>query len=160
MWLQPEEVLLAGALWLSERANPFFILQRRRGHGRGGGLSGQSGSTFSAPRPHRPVHRTHSAVHTTTQSLRSSDGRVVTGRCSDARHTRDWLMFLKAALLFCHLSVCAVGLLVGTLDVVLDSSARVAPYRILLQTADSQIYWNIACGESFVPRASEHWVFQ
>lgn len=47
MWLQPEEVLLAGALWLSERANPFFILQRRRGHGRGGGLSGQSGSTGS-----------------------------------------------------------------------------------------------------------------
>lgn len=42
--------------------------------------------------------------------------------------------------------LCA-GLLVGTLDVVLDSSARVAPYRILLQTADSQIYWNIACGE-------------
>ncbi|XP_068181428.1 TBC1 domain family member 9B isoform X1 [Antennarius striatus] len=79
MWIQPEEVLLAGALWVSERANPFFILQRRRGHGRGGGLS---------------------------------------------------------------------GLLVGTLDVVLDSSARVAPYRILLQTADSQIYWNIACGES------------
>lgn len=44
-------------------------------------------------------------------------------------------------------SLCT-GLLVGTLDVVLDSSARVAPYRILLQTADSQIYWNIACGES------------
>lgn len=38
---------------------------------------------------------------------------------------------------------------------VLDSSARVAPYRILLQTADSQIYWNIACGESFRPRASD-----
>lgn len=38
---------------------------------------------------------------------------------------------------------------------VLDSSARVAPYRILLQTADSQIYWNIACGESFGPRASD-----
>lgn len=31
---------------------------------------------------------------------------------------------------------------------VLDSSARVAPYRILLQTADSQIFWNVACGES------------
>lgn len=42
MWIQPEEVLLAGALWVSERANPFFILQRRRGHGRGGGLSGES----------------------------------------------------------------------------------------------------------------------
>lgn len=41
MWINPEEVLLAGALWVSERANPFFILQRRRGHGRGGGLSGK-----------------------------------------------------------------------------------------------------------------------
>ncbi|XP_042274745.1 TBC1 domain family member 9B isoform X1 [Thunnus maccoyii] len=87
MWIQPEEVLLAGALWVSERANPFFILQRRRGHGRGGGLS---------------------------------------------------------------------GLLVGTLDVVLDSSARVAPYRILLQTADSQIYWNIACGSNR-KEITEHW---
>ncbi|CAN9514560.1 unnamed protein product [Ophioblennius macclurei] len=87
MWIHPEEVLLAGALWVSERANPFFVLQRRRGHGRGGGLS---------------------------------------------------------------------GLLVGTLDVVLDSSARVAPYRILLQTADSQIYWNIACGSSR-KEITEHW---
>lgn len=40
------------------------------------------------------------------------------------------------------------GLLVGTLDVVLDSSARVAPYRILYQTPDSLVYWTIACGES------------
>ncbi|XP_062416437.1 TBC1 domain family member 9B isoform X2 [Pungitius pungitius] len=87
MWIQPEEVLMAGALWVSERANPFFILQRRKGHGRGGGLS---------------------------------------------------------------------GLLVGTLDVVLDSSARVAPYRILLQTADSQIYWNVACGSSR-KEITEHW---
>lgn len=38
------------------------------------------------------------------------------------------------------------GLLVGTLDVVLDSSARVAPYRILHQTQDSQIYWTVASG--------------
>ncbi|KAL0594108.1 LINE-1 retrotransposable element ORF1 protein [Plecturocebus cupreus] len=37
------------------------------------------------------------------------------------------------------------GLLVGTLDVVLDSSARVAPYRILYQTPDSLVYWTIAC---------------
>uniref|UniRef100_A0A8D3DDA9 TBC1 domain family member 9B n=1 Tax=Scophthalmus maximus TaxID=52904 RepID=A0A8D3DDA9_SCOMX len=91
MWIQPEEVLLAGALWVSERANPFFILQRRRGHGRGGGLSG------------------------------------------------PW-----------------TSLLVGTLDVVLDSSARVAPYRILLQTSDSQIYWNVACGSSR-KEITEHW---
>jgi len=39
------------------------------------------------------------------------------------------------------------GLLVGTLDVVLDSSARVAPYRILYQTPDSLVYWTIACGK-------------
>jgi len=41
MWLGPEEVLLAGALWVTERANPFFLLQRRRGHGKGGGLTGE-----------------------------------------------------------------------------------------------------------------------
>ncbi|XP_059506547.1 TBC1 domain family member 9B-like isoform X1 [Stegostoma tigrinum] len=87
MWLSPEEVLLANALWVTERANPFFVLQRRKGHGRGGGLT---------------------------------------------------------------------GLLVGTLDVVLDSSARVAPYRILHQTQDSQVYWNIACGTSR-KEITEHW---
>ncbi|KAF1385168.1 hypothetical protein PFLUV_G00127870 [Perca fluviatilis] len=89
MWIHPEEVLLAGPLWVSERANPFFILQRRRGHGRGG--------------------------------------------------------FLRSP-----------GLLVGTLDVVLDSSARVAPYRILLQTADSQMFWTVACGSSR-KEITEHW---
>lgn len=87
MWLSPEEVLLAGALWVTERANPFFLLQRRRGHGKGGGLT---------------------------------------------------------------------GLLVGTLDVVLDSSARVAPYRILHQTLDSQIYWAVACGSSR-KEITKHW---
>ncbi|KAM6474578.1 TBC1 domain family member 9B isoform 2-T2 [Liasis olivaceus] len=87
MWLGPEEVLLANALWITERANPFFLLQRRRGHGKGGGLT---------------------------------------------------------------------GLLVGTLDVVLDSSARVAPYRILHQTQDSQIYWAVACGSSR-QEITEHW---
>ncbi|XP_053555137.1 TBC1 domain family member 8B [Bombina bombina] len=38
------------------------------------------------------------------------------------------------------------GLLVGTLDAVLDSTAKVAPFRILHQTPDSQVYWAIACG--------------
>lgn len=41
MWLAPEEVLVANALWVTERANPFFVLQRRRGHGKGGGLTGE-----------------------------------------------------------------------------------------------------------------------
>lgn len=46
MWVNPEEVLLANALWVTERANPYFILQRRKGHGGdggGGGLAGKSG---------------------------------------------------------------------------------------------------------------------
>lgn len=43
------------------------------------------------------------------------------------------------------------GLLVGTLDVVLDSSARVAPYRILYQAPDSLVYWTIACGKDKCP---------
>lgn len=35
MWLKPEEVLLKNALklWVTERSNDFFLLQRRRGHG-------------------------------------------------------------------------------------------------------------------------------
>ncbi|XP_058704025.1 TBC1 domain family member 8B isoform X1 [Poecile atricapillus] len=81
MWLKPEEVLLKNALklWVQERSNQYFVLQRRRGYGEegGGGLA---------------------------------------------------------------------GLLVGTLDAVLDSTSKVAPFRILHQTPDSQVYWSIACG--------------
>ncbi|XP_051939667.1 TBC1 domain family member 9 [Hippocampus zosterae] len=88
MWVSPEEVLLAGALWITERANPYFILQKRKGHGgEGGGLA---------------------------------------------------------------------GLLVGTLDVVLDSSARMAPYRILYQTPDSLSHWIIAHATSR-KEITEHW---
>uniref|UniRef100_A0A4W6EUW8 TBC1 domain family member 9 n=1 Tax=Lates calcarifer TaxID=8187 RepID=A0A4W6EUW8_LATCA len=89
MWVSPEDVLLAGALWITERANPYFILQKRKGHGDGGGGRG-------------------------------------------------------------------TGLLVGTLDVVLDSSARMAPYRILYQTPDSLVYWIIAHGTSR-KEITEHW---
>uniref|UniRef100_A0A4X2L309 TBC1 domain family member 8B n=1 Tax=Vombatus ursinus TaxID=29139 RepID=A0A4X2L309_VOMUR len=42
----------------------------------------------------------------------------------------------------------ALCLLVGTLDSVLDSTAKVAPFRILHQTPGSQVYWSIACGAS------------
>uniref|UniRef100_A0A8C5AQG2 TBC1 domain family member 9 n=1 Tax=Gadus morhua TaxID=8049 RepID=A0A8C5AQG2_GADMO len=88
MWINPEDVLLASALWITERANPYFILQKRKGHGDGGGG--------------------------------------------------------------------LAGLLVGTMDVVLDSSARVAPYRILYQTPDSLVYWIIAHGTSR-KEITEHW---
>uniref|UniRef100_A0AAQ4QI10 TBC1 domain family member 8B n=1 Tax=Gasterosteus aculeatus aculeatus TaxID=481459 RepID=A0AAQ4QI10_GASAC len=80
MWLKPDEILLKNAfkLWVTEDDNEYFVLQRRRGYGDGGG-----GLT---------------------------------------------------------------GLLVGTLDTVLDSTSKVAPYRILHHTPDSQVYWSIACG--------------
>ncbi|KAF4113462.1 hypothetical protein G5714_006007 [Onychostoma macrolepis] len=90
MWLKPEEVLLKNALklWVTEKSNDYFVLQRRRGYGEdSGGLT---------------------------------------------------------------------GLLVGTLDTVLDSTAKVAPFRILHQTPDSQVYWSIACGAS-LEEISQHW---
>lgn len=49
--MNPEEVLLANALWVTERANPYFILQRRKGHGGdggGGGLAGKGGGGAGA----------------------------------------------------------------------------------------------------------------
>lgn len=50
--MNPEEVLLANALWVTERANPYFILQRRKGHGGdggGGGLAGKGGGRGRVP---------------------------------------------------------------------------------------------------------------
>uniref|UniRef100_A0A3Q4HYZ0 Uncharacterized protein n=1 Tax=Neolamprologus brichardi TaxID=32507 RepID=A0A3Q4HYZ0_NEOBR len=80
MWLNPDEVLLKNVLklWVTERSNDFFLLQRRRGHG-------------------------------------ESNSRIT-------------------------------GLLVGALDNVLDSTARVTPFRILLQVPGSQVSWIIASG--------------
>ncbi|XP_005460942.1 TBC1 domain family member 8B isoform X3 [Oreochromis niloticus] len=90
MWLKPEEILLKNAfkLWVTEKDNEYFVLQRRRGYGEGGG-----GLT---------------------------------------------------------------GLLVGTLDTVLDSTSKVAPYRILHHTPDSQVYWSIACGVT-KEEIVQHW---
>uniref|UniRef100_A0A8C5ACA1 TBC1 domain family member 8 n=1 Tax=Gadus morhua TaxID=8049 RepID=A0A8C5ACA1_GADMO len=90
MWLNPEEVLLKNALklWVTERSNDFFLLQRRRGHGDSGG----------------------------------------------------------------KLS----GLLVGALDTMLDSNARVTPFRILHQIPSSQVSWVIASGAT-IEEVSRHW---
>uniref|UniRef100_A0A8C0DEM0 TBC1 domain family member 8 n=1 Tax=Balaenoptera musculus TaxID=9771 RepID=A0A8C0DEM0_BALMU len=90
MWLKPEEVLLKNALklWVTQKSSCYFILQRRRGHGEGGGR--------------------------------------LTGR------------------------------LVGALDAVLDSNARVAPFRILLQVPGSQVYSPIACGAT-LEEINQHW---
>lgn len=75
-------------LWVTEKSNDFFLLQRRRGHGEQG------------------------------------------GRIS--------------------------GLLVGALDTMLDSSARVTPFRILLQVPGSQISWVIAIGAA-IEEVNKHW---
>ncbi|XP_042189810.1 TBC1 domain family member 8 isoform X2 [Callorhinchus milii] len=90
MWLKPEEVLLRNALklWVADRDNAYFVLQRRR-------RQGDSGGKLS-------------------------------------------------------------GLLVGALDAVLDSNARVTPFRILHQMPGSQVYWVIACGAT-VEEISQHW---
>lgn len=48
------------------------------------------------------------------------------------------------------------GLLVGALDAVLDSNARVAPFRILHQMPGSQVNWVIACGAT-VEEIQQHW---
>ncbi|XP_061923385.1 TBC1 domain family member 8 [Entelurus aequoreus] len=90
MWLNPEEVLVKNALklWITERSNAFFLLQRRRGRGE----------------------------HT--------------GKIS--------------------------GLLVGALDTVLDSNARVTPFRILLQVPGSPISWIIASGAT-MEEVNKHW---
>lgn len=62
MWTKPDEVLLANALWVTERANPFFILQRRKGYG-GGGLTGLLVGTIDTvldnkTPPYRILHQT------------------------------------------------------------------------------------------------------
>lgn len=49
MWVNPEEVLLANALWITERANPYFILQKRKGHGGDGGSGGITGKSNGLP---------------------------------------------------------------------------------------------------------------
>ncbi|XP_028250363.1 TBC1 domain family member 8 isoform X2 [Parambassis ranga] len=90
MWLNPEEVLVKNALklWVTERSNDFFLLQRRRGHG-------------------------------------EATSKIT-------------------------------GLLVGALDTVLDSNARVTPFRILLQVPGSQISWVVASG-AVIEEVNKHW---
>lgn len=90
MWVNPEAVALKNALklWVTERSNGHFLLQRRRGHG-------------------------------------DSAGRIT-------------------------------GLLVGALDTVLDSNARVAPFRIVLHVPESQLSWVIASGGT-IEEVMKHW---
>ena len=62
MWVNPEEVLLANALWVTERANPYFILQRRKGHGGDGGGGGLAGKGAAGRVGAAPVRRPRAAA--------------------------------------------------------------------------------------------------
>ncbi|XP_076233513.1 TBC1 domain family member 8/9 isoform X2 [Calliopsis andreniformis] len=66
MWVKPQEVLLANALWVTEQATVYFVLQRRKGHGKTKGLSsilvGTLDSVFDTkPPPFRILHQTPSS---------------------------------------------------------------------------------------------------
>ncbi|CAG2161932.1 unnamed protein product [Oppiella nova] len=62
MWIKFEEVLIANAFWVTERLNPYFVLQRRKGHGTRGLSSilvGTIDSVFDTkPPPYRILHQT------------------------------------------------------------------------------------------------------
>nr|XP_021535982.1 TBC1 domain family member 8 [Neomonachus schauinslandi] len=63
---------------------------------------------------------------------------------------------LKCSYQFMAPAASASGRLVGALDAVLDSNARVAPFRILLQVPGSQVYSPIACGAT-LEEINQHW---
>ncbi|XP_010226833.1 PREDICTED: TBC1 domain family member 8 [Tinamus guttatus] len=78
-----------------------------------------------------------------------SSARSCRTRCDESR-------FLLTSFPPSSLSRAAAGRLVGALDAVLDSNARVAPFRILLQVPGSQVYSAIACGAT-VEEINQHW---
>ncbi|XP_054160913.1 TBC1 domain family member 9-like [Oppia nitens] len=65
MWVKFEEVLIANAFWVTERANLYFVLQRRKGHGTRGLSSllvGTIDSVFDTkPPPYRILHQTNNS---------------------------------------------------------------------------------------------------
>ncbi|XP_051168465.1 TBC1 domain family member 9 isoform X2 [Leptopilina boulardi] len=66
MWVKPEEVLLANAFWVTEQESVYFVLQRRKGHGKTKGLTsilvGTLDSVFDTkPPPFRILHQTPSS---------------------------------------------------------------------------------------------------
>jgi len=54
MWVPPKELLVTGPLWVTERANMYFILQRRKGRSGKGGLSAIIVGTIDSVRETRP----------------------------------------------------------------------------------------------------------
>lgn len=99
MWLNPEEVLLKNALklWVTERSNDFFLLQRRRGHGEPAGrISGTSGGgtvplspAVSTRGGHACVTRDNETVSNTARNAGETSPKLQVGpiHCAyKARH--------------------------------------------------------------------------
>ncbi|KAF7493030.1 TBC1 domain family member 9 [Sarcoptes scabiei] len=65
MWIKLENVAVANAFWITERANLYFVLQKRLGHGTKGFSSllvGTLDSVFETkPLPYRILHQTSSS---------------------------------------------------------------------------------------------------
>ncbi|XP_073944241.1 TBC1 domain family member 8/9 isoform X2 [Choristoneura fumiferana] len=63
MWVKPQEVFIKTALWDSDETTLYFVLQRRKGHGKSAGLSSLLVSTLDSvrdtkPAPYRILHQT------------------------------------------------------------------------------------------------------
>ncbi|XP_059050119.1 TBC1 domain family member 9 [Achroia grisella] len=63
MWVKPQEVFLKTAMWDSDETTLYFVLQRRKGHGKSRGLSSLLVGTLdsvrdSKPAPYRILHQT------------------------------------------------------------------------------------------------------
>lgn len=62
MWVHPTEILVSGPLWVTERANMHFVLQRRKGRSGKGGFSAIIVGTLDSvretkPPPYRILHQ-------------------------------------------------------------------------------------------------------
>ncbi|KAL4714146.1 hypothetical protein ACJJTC_008500 [Scirpophaga incertulas] len=63
MWVKPQEVFLKTALWDCDESSLYFVLQRRKGHGKSRGLSSLLVGTLDSvrdtkPAPYRILHQT------------------------------------------------------------------------------------------------------
>lgn len=81
MWLNPEEVLLKNALklWVTEKSNDFFLLQRRRGHGE---PTGRITGKRKKPKPTwcEQIHKRRERVDNTPQPPVDNKGPAVRRR--------------------------------------------------------------------------------
>ncbi|KAH9510562.1 TBC1 domain member 8B, variant 4 [Dermatophagoides farinae] len=84
MWVKLENVVVANAFWITERANPYFVLQRRLGHGTKGFSSllvGTIDSVFDTkPLPFRILH----------QISNSDTTYIIAASSSFAEILKDW----------------------------------------------------------------------